>query len=201
MSEVKRFIVALTGATGSVIGVRMLERLQQRADAETHLVISPWGRRTLEYETELRASDVEALADFVYKPNDMWSPIASGSFRTDAMIIAPCSMRTLASIATGTSDSLISRAADVMLKEQKKIVIVPRETPLNVIHLDNMSKVARAGALLMPPVMTFYNHPKGIDDMVDHLVQRVFDQVGISENVAPRWLGRSDKPQSSSERE
>ena len=190
MHGVKRIIVALTGATGSAIGVRMLERLRGRQDTETHLVISPWGRRTLEYETELHASDVEALADHVYKPNDMWSPIASGSFQTDAMIVAPCSMRTLASIATGTSDNLISRAADVMLKERKKLVLVPRETPLSVIHLQNMSTVAHAGAVLMPPVLTFYNHPQSIEDMVDHLVQRVFDQVGVSEDVAPRWEGR-----------
>ncbi len=192
MQTKKQIVLAITGATGAVIGVRMLERLRVRGDVETHLVISPWGRRTLEYETPLHASEVETMADHVYKPNDMWSPIASGSYRIDAMIIAPCSMRTLAAIATGLSDSLISRAADVMLKEQRKLVLVPRETPLSSIHLENMGRLAAMGTVLMPPMLTFYNRPESIEDMVDHVVQRVFDQIGICEDLSPRWIGRDD---------
>lgn len=192
MTSPQRIVVGITGATGPLIGMRILEQLKQRPNVETHLIMSPWARRTLEYETGLHPSAVEALADHSYKANDMWSPIASGSFKTEGMIIAPCSMRTLASIATGTSDTLIARAADVILKEKRRLVLVARETPLNAIHIENMKTLSQLGAIIMPPVMTFYNQPSSIDDMVNHLVQRVMDQLGMTEDIAPRWEGRTE---------
>ena len=188
-------IIAITGATGSIIGCRILEHLRQRDDVETHLVISAWGRRTLEYETSMRATELEALADHVYKPNDMWSPIASGSFQCDAMVVVPCSMRTLASIATGISDNLISRAADVMLKERKNLVLVPRETPLSSMHLENIRALARLVVVSILRVLTFYNRPNSIEDMIAHLVQRILDQLGIHEDLAPRWEGHNPSRQ------
>lgn len=189
MSAVQRVVIGITGATGAVIGVRLLERLAEREDVETHLIMSAWGRRTLEYETGLDARKVEGLADHYHKPNDMWSPLASGSFVTSAMIVAPCSMRTLAAIATGVSDGLLARVADVTLKERRRLVVVPRETPLSELHLRNMARLARMGASLVPPMMTFYNRPETIEDMLAHLVQRVLDQVGIVGSDAPRWDG------------
>ena len=187
-----RIIVAITGATGVIYGVRLLERLREAA-VETHLVISRWGARTLLHETPYSREQVEALAHTVYASNDMGAAISSGSFATVGMIIAPCSARTLGAIAHGFGDSLIHRAADVVLKERRKLVLAVREAPLNDIHLENMLKLSRMGAVMLPPVPAFYTHPVTIDDVVDQTVARVLDQFGI-ETTAPRWDGDMGAP-------
>lgn len=183
-----RIIVGITGATGAVYGVRLLERLRE-AGVETHLVISRWGARTLLHETSFAREQVEALASEVYAPGDMGAPISSGSFRTDGMIVAPCSAKTLAAIAHGFADNLIHRAADVVLKERRKLVLAVRETPLSAIHLENMLSLARMGAVLMPPLPAFYNRPRTIDDVVDHTVARLLDQFDLDAKGAVRWTG------------
>jgi len=181
----------MTGATGAVLGVELLRRLQQCPDVETHLVLSRWARATIHLETQLSARDVEGLADVVYPWDDQAAAISSGSFRVEGMIIVPCSMKTLAGIRTGYADGLIARAADVTLKERRRLVLVPRETPLSEIHLDNMLTLARMGAIVMPPMPAFYNHPASIGDIVDHLVTRILDQFDIDTPDAKRWNGVS----------
>jgi 4-hydroxy-3-polyprenylbenzoate decarboxylase len=183
----KRIIVGISGATGVVYGVRLLERLRE-AGVETHLVISRWGVRTLQHETSWTREAVESLAHSTYAPGDMGAAISSGSFRTDGMIVAPCSAKTLAAIATGTGDNLIHRAADVVLKERRRLVLVVRETPLSDIHLENMLKLSRMGAVILPPVPAFYTRPVTIDDVVEQTVSRVLDQFGL-DSGAPRWTG------------
>jgi flavin prenyltransferase len=187
-AESKRIIVAITGATGAVYGVRILQRLRD-AGAETHLVISRWGARTLLHETSWSREQVDALATEVYAPADMGAAISSGSFRTDGMIIAPCSAKTLAAIAHGYGDNLVHRAADVILKERRKLVLAIREAPLSEIHLENMLKLARMGAVILPPMPAFYNHPQTIDDVVEHTVARILDQFGVDLPEAVRWSG------------
>ncbi len=183
-----RIIVAITGATGAIYGVRALERLRE-ARVETHLVISRWGGRTLLHETPYSREHVEALADVSYAPADMGAAISSGSFRTDGMIVAPCSVKTLAAVAHGFGENLIHRAADVILKERRRLVLVVRETPLSDIHLENMLKLSRMGAVMLPPMPAFYHHPRTVDDVVDHTVARMLDQFGIEMRGAPRWTG------------
>ena len=187
----RRIIVGMTGATGAVLGVELLRQLQQCPDVETHLVLSRWARATIHLETQLSARDVEGLADVVYPWDDQAAAISSGSFRVEGMIIVPCSMKTLAGIRTGYADGLIARAADVTLKERRRLVLVPRETPLSEIHLDNMLTLARMGAIVMPPMPAFYNHPASIGDIVDHLVTRILDQFDIDTPDAKRWNGVS----------
>jgi 4-hydroxy-3-polyprenylbenzoate decarboxylase len=186
--ETKRIIVAITGATGAIYGVRLLERLRE-AGAETHLVISRWGARTLLHETRWSREQVEALASVTYAPADMGASISSGSFRTDGMIVAPCSAKTLAAIAHGFGDNLIHRAADVILKERRRLLLAVREAPLSEIHLENMLKLSRMGAVILPPVPAFYNHPRTIDDVVDHTVARMLDAFGLEVRGAVRWAG------------
>lgn len=183
-----RLVVGMTGATGAPIAVRVLEHLRS-LDVETHLVISRWARATLSQETALRASDVAKLADVSYKPDDQWAAISSGSFRTDGMIVVPCSMKTLAAIRIGFGESLVSRAADVTLKERRPLVLVTRETPLSPVHLENMLEVSRVGATIFPPVPAFYNQPESIDDIVEHLAVRILDQFGLDCGSATRWTG------------
>jgi flavin prenyltransferase len=183
-----KLIVALTGATGAIYGVRLLERLRE-AGAETHLVISRWGARTLLHETPYSRAQVEALATVVYAPGDMGAAISSGSFRTDGMIVAPCSAKTLAAIAHGFGENLIHRAADVMLKERRRLVLALREAPLSDIHLENMLKLSRMGVVILPPMPAFYNHPRTVDDVVDHTVARMLDQFGIEVAATARWSG------------
>jgi 4-hydroxy-3-polyprenylbenzoate decarboxylase len=183
-----RLIIGITGATGTIYGVRLLERLRE-LDVETHLVISRWGSRTLLHETPYTREQVEALATVAYAPGDMGASISSGSFRTDGMIIAPCSAKSLAAIAHGFGESLIHRAADVVLKEHRKLVLAVREAPLSTIHLENMLTLARMGALVMPPLPAFYNHPRTIDDIVDYTVARMLDQFGLEARGAERWVG------------
>jgi flavin prenyltransferase len=184
---VRRLIVGITGATGVIYGVRLLERLRE-ARVETHLVISRWGARTLQHETRYSREDVEALADASYKVDDLGAAISSGSFQTDGMIVAPCSAKSLAAIAHGYGDSLVHRAADVVLKERRKLVLAVRETPLSDIHLENMLKLSRMGVVILPPLPAFYNNPETLDDIVDHTVARMLDQFAIETGV-PRWSG------------
>jgi 4-hydroxy-3-polyprenylbenzoate decarboxylase len=184
----KRLIVAITGATGAIYGVRVLQRLRD-AGVETHLVISRWGARTLLHETSWSREQVEALATATYAAADMGAVISSGSFRTDGMIIAPCSAKTLAAIAHGYGDNLVHRAADVVLKERRKLVLAVREAPLSEIHIENMLKLARMGTVILPPMPAFYNHPQTVDDVVEHTVARLLDQFGIDVPSALRWAG------------
>jgi 4-hydroxy-3-polyprenylbenzoate decarboxylase len=183
-----RIIVAITGATGAIYGVRLLERLRD-AHVETHLVISRWGARTLLHETPYSREQVEALATVTYAPGDMGAAISSGSFRTDGMVIAPCSAKTLAAIAHGFGENLVHRAADVVLKERRKLVLVVREAPLSDIHLENMLKLSRMGSVVLPPMPAFYNHPRTVDDVVEHTVSRVLDQFGLDVSGVERWSG------------
>jgi 4-hydroxy-3-polyprenylbenzoate decarboxylase len=186
MPAPKRLIVAITGATGAIYGARLLEMLRD-TDVEAHLVISPWGRRTLVHETRYRVDDLQRLAAVTYLPNDQGAPISSGSFVTMGMAIVPCSMRTLAAVAHGLGDNLIHRAADVVLKERRKLLLAPREAPLSDIHLENMLKLSRMGAIICPPMPAFYQRPEGIDDLVSHGVARMLDQFGIHLDAAGRW--------------
>jgi flavin prenyltransferase len=185
---VKRLIVGITGATGSIFGVRLLDALKA-AGVETHLVLSRWGQRTVEHETGLTFADLESRASVVHGSGNMAATISSGSFRTDGMIIAPCTMRTAAAIAHGNGENLVHRAADVVLKERRRLVIVPRETPLSEIHLENLLKLARMGVAIVPPMPAFYNKPATLEDMVDHIVARVLDQFDIDAAFARRWDG------------
>lgn len=185
-----RLIVAMSGATGAIFGIRLLEALRAAGGVEVHLVMSKWGQRTIEHETNMTVDAVRKLADFTYAPGDLAATISSGSFRTDGMVIAPCSTKTLAAIASGYSDTLIPRAADVILKERRKLVLLVRESPLNAVHLENMLKLARLGVVIMPPVPAFYNHPATLDDMIDHVVARAMDHFGLEFPRARRWDGR-----------
>jgi 4-hydroxy-3-polyprenylbenzoate decarboxylase len=184
-----RLIVGMTGATGAVFGVRLLERLSAVPDVETHLVLSHWARSTVELETGRSVREVSALADAVYSPDDQGAAISSGSFHTDGMVIVPCSMKTLAGIRAGFADGLIGLAADVVLKERRPLVLVARETPLSEIHLENMLALTRMGARVVPPMPAFYNHPTTVDDIVDHIVARVLDQLDLPDPDAKRWQG------------
>jgi flavin prenyltransferase len=183
-----RLIVGITGATGVIYGVRLLERLRE-AGVETHLVISRWGGRTLLHETPYTREQVEALAHTVYAPTDMGAAISSGSFQTTGMIVVPCSARTLAAIAHGFGDSLIHRAADVVLKERRKLLLAVREAPLSDVHLENMLKLSRMGVVILPPVPAFYNNPRSLADVVEHTVTRMLDQYGVEVPGAARWAG------------
>jgi 4-hydroxy-3-polyprenylbenzoate decarboxylase len=184
-----RLIVGISGATGVIYGVRLLERLRD-AGVETHLVISRWGARTLTHETPYSREQVEALAHTTYAPGDMGAAISSGSFQTAGMLIAPCSAKTLAAIAHGFGDGLIHRAADVVLKERRKLLLAVREAPLSDIHLENMLKLSRMGAIILPPMPAFYNNPRSLADIVEHTVARMLDQFGVEvPGGAQRWTG------------
>ncbi|MGW4586733.1 non-oxidative hydroxyarylic acid decarboxylases subunit B [Amycolatopsis thermoflava] len=184
-----RLIVGMTGATGAPFGVRLLEALRDLPEVETHLVLSRWARTTIELETPYTAREVGKLADVVHGAGDQAAPISSGSFRTDGMVVVPCSMKTVAAIRAGYADGLVGRAADVVLKERRKLVLVPRETPLSEIHLENLLALARMGVRVVPPMPAFYNHPDSVDDIVDHVVARVLDQFDLPAPRARRWSG------------
>ena len=183
-----RLVVAITGASGAIFGIRTLQALKS-LNVETHLVMSKWARTTIAHETTYSIADVEALCTQVHHPDNQAAPISSGSFRTDGMIIAPCSMKTLAAIRVGFGDSLISRAADVTLKERRKLVLLARESPLSEIHLDNMLALARMGSVILPPMPAFYSNPKSLDDMVDHIIGRLLDQFALDMPGMNRWGG------------
>jgi len=178
--------VGITGATGSILGIRLLEALRA-LNVETHLVLSDWAQRTLRIETDYSVAEVRGLADTHYINDNQAAPVSSGSFPVDGMVIMPCSMNTLAALAHGLADNLIVRAADVMLKEQRKLVLVPRETPLNTIHLRNMLTLSKMGVSIVPPMPAFYNHPETLDDFIRHIVARVLDQFGIDNDLTVRW--------------
>jgi len=178
----KRLVIAMTGATGAIYGVRMLQVLQQQDEWESHLVVSSAGLVNLKYELEMSRSELYALADVTHGIDDIASTIASGSFKTEGVIVAPCSMKTLAAIAHGFGDNLISRSADVALKERRRVIIMPRETPLNLAHIRNMASATEMGAIIFPPMPAFYNKSNSIAAMVDEGVGRVLDMFGV--NVA-----------------
>jgi len=182
----QRLIVAITGATGAIYGVRLLEMLRD-TPLETHLIMSPWGRRTLLHETSYTVDQVQRLADMTYSPNDQGAAISSGSFLTMGMAVVPCSMRTLAAIAHGLGDNLIHRAADVVLKERRRLLLAPREAPLNDIHLENMLKLSRMGTVICPPMPGFYQRPETIEDIVKQTVVRILDQFGVHMDSPGRW--------------
>jgi 4-hydroxy-3-polyprenylbenzoate decarboxylase len=183
-----RLVVGITGATGTIFGVRLLQMLHG-SGVETHLVMSKWAARTLAHETLHTVKEVQALASRNYGVGDQAAAISSGSFVTLGMVVAPCSMRTLAAIAHGLGDNLIHRAADVILKERRKLVLVVRESPFNEIHLENMLKLSRMGVVILPPLPAFYNHPQNLDDMVNHITMRIIDQFDIHLDVMNRWDG------------
>lgn len=184
----RRLVVGITGATGAIFGIRLLEALRE-AEVETHLVLSKWALQTIEHETPWSAVEVRALASVVYEAGNMGAAISSGSFVTEGMVIIPCSMRSAAAIAHGTGDHLIHRAADVVLKERRRLVLVAREMPLSDVHLENLLKLSRMGVTIMPPMPAFYNHPQTVDDIVEHVVARVLDQFALPASFAKRWTG------------
>jgi len=186
----RRLIVAITGASGAIYGVRILQELRRHPEWESHLVMSSSGALTAAQELSMKRSEIERLADVVHSVKDIGASISSGSFATDGMVIAPCSMKTLASVALGMADNLVSRAADVALKGRRRVVLLARETPLNLAHLRNMTSVTEMGAIVCPPVPAFYNQPKSLDDVVNHTVGRVLDLFGIKHtHLLERWDG------------
>lgn len=189
MSQPTRLVIAITGATGAVYGMRLLQLLQPLENLETHVLISDSGALTLQQELQLKRREVESMADVVHSVRDIGASIASGSFQTAGMIIAPCSMRTLAAVAHGFSDNLVTRAADVVLKERRRLVLMVRETPFNLAHLRNMTAVTEMGGVIFPPVPAFYQHPQSIADIVDHTLLRVLDMFSIALPDTPRWQG------------
>src|ERR1035437_6197362 len=188
-SPSKHIIVAISDASGAIYGVLLLQIVRELDQVQTHLTVSDAGWLNLQQELDLSRTDVEALADAVYPVKDVGAAIASGSFESVAMVIAPCSMRTLAAVALGLSDNLITRAADVMLKERRRLILMVRETPLNLAHLRNMTSVTEMGGIIFPPVPGFYHRPQTIAEMVDHSVSRVVDLLGLPQINAPRWTG------------
>jgi 4-hydroxy-3-polyprenylbenzoate decarboxylase len=187
--RVKRVVVGLSGATGAIYGVRLLEELRREPDVEVHLVISGPGKRTLVEETERTVRQVEALAHCVYDDRDVGCALASGSFRTDGMAVVPCSMKTVSALASGYSETLIARAGDVALKERRPLVVVFRETPLHLGHLRQLAALAELGAVLLPPMPAFYLRPRTVAEIVDHTVARVLEHLGLRQRLVPEWTG------------
>ncbi|MCD7781138.1 MAG: UbiX family flavin prenyltransferase [Methanosphaera sp.] len=181
-----RIVVAITGASGVIYGIRLLEQLNSH-DIETHLVISHVAMDIIEYETDYSISDVYSMASYHYDENDLNAVINSGSFSFDATIIIPCSMKTLSAVSNGYGDTAITRAADVCLKERRKLVIVPRETPLRTVHLENMTNLSREGAVILPAMPGFYHKPESISDQVDFIVGKIFDLLGIDNKLFTKW--------------
>lgn len=189
----RRLVVGISGASGVIYGIRLLQALRD-SDIETHLVLTRAAEMTIAYETPYTTKQVQALAHKVYPLGDIGAAIASGSFTTMGMVVLPCSMKTLAEIATGMTSNLLTRAADVMLKERRRLVLVPRETPLHLGHLRNMVSVTEIGAIVAPPMPAFYAAPQSLDDMIDHSVGRVLDLFGIDSGLVRRWQGSPLKP-------
>jgi polyprenyl P-hydroxybenzoate/phenylacrylic acid decarboxylase-like protein len=187
MAFPKRLIIALSGASGPIVGIRLLERMKALPAWETHLVLSEGARRTILEETGYTVADVEALATVVHAQEDIGASIASGTFKVAGMVVAPCSMKTLAGVAHGFSENLILRAADVTLKERRRLVLVPREMPLSLIHLRNMTAATEAGAILLPPMLSFYQQPKTVDGLIDHVVGKILDLFEIEMPGFYRW--------------
>ena len=188
-SPPKRIIVAISGASGAIYGVRLLQLLGEMPQVETHLTVSAAGLLNLQHELDMSRQQIEALADVVYPVHDVGAALASGSFQCHGMVVAPCSMRTLGSIAHGLSDNLITRASDVMLKERRRLILMVREAPLNLAHLRNMISVTEMGGVIFPPTPGFYQRPTSLAEMVDHTVSRVIDLLGLPQAHVPRWNG------------
>jgi 4-hydroxy-3-polyprenylbenzoate decarboxylase len=185
----RRIVVGLSGATGAIYAVRLLQVLREVPGVETHLVISAPGKKTLVAETDYAVKDVEALAHAVYDNRDIGCALASGSFRTSGMAVVPCSIKTAAAVASSITDTLISRAADVCLKEGRPLVMVVRETPLHQGHLKQLLTLARLGAVVLPPMPAFYLRPKSVEEIVDHTVGRILDRLGVAHRLVPEWTG------------
>jgi polyprenyl P-hydroxybenzoate/phenylacrylic acid decarboxylase-like protein len=185
----RRVIVGVSGSSGPQLGLAVLRALRATADVETHLVVSRGARRTIDAEMGMSWKEFAAEADVIHHPEDLAAPISSGSFRTAGMVVVPCSMRTLAAVATGNTTDLLTRAADVCLKERRRLVLVTRETPLNLVHIRNMETVTLAGGVIMPPVPAFYHRPSTIDDLLAHTAGKVLDQFGIDHRLFRRWDG------------
>lgn len=185
----KKIVIGVTGASGTIYAIDLIKKLQQIPNVETHGVFSAWAKKNLQLETDYSLGEIRNMLDFYYNDSDLGATIASGSFLTDGMVIVPASMKTVASIAVGIGDNLISRAADVTLKEQRKLIMVPRETPLNTIHLENMTKLSRMGVQIIPPIPAFYNHPQTIQDLVDHQTMKILDALRIDNDSDRRWEG------------
>jgi len=184
-----RLIVGISGSSGAIYGIRLLEVLRQEHAAETHLVISSAAERTIAWETRYSLDEVRKLADHWYPNDDLGAELSSGSFQTAGMVIAPCSVKTLGSLAAGICDNLLARAADVTLKERRRLVLLARESPLNLVHIRNMETLTEMGAIVAPPVPAFYNHPRSVDDIVNHTVGRVLDLFGLDIGLVKRWEG------------
>lgn len=183
-----KVIVGISGGSGSIYGVSILKALKE-LNIETHLVVSTMGAFVTEHECGLTLEDLKNMATYYHENDDFTAPIASGSFKVDSMIIVPCSMKTLSSVANGFSDNLLTRAADVTIKEKRNLIMVPRETPFSPIHLENMLRLANLGITIFPASPSFYNHPKSIDDLVINMTGRILDKIGIDNNLAKRWEG------------
>ena len=188
-----KLIVAITGASGVIYGIRLLEVLTNNKAIETHLIISEFGEQNIMYETIWKVEDVKSLADFCYDVRTLGAPISSGSFQTDGMIIAPCSVKTMSALANSYAENLILRAGDVMLKEGRKLVLLVRETPFHLGHLRNMEKLSEMGAIIMPPIPAFYYKPKTIENIIDHTIGKILDVLGIKHDLFPRWSGLPTK--------
>jgi len=193
-SPAKRIIVAISGASGAIYGVRLLQVLRGLGNVQTHLTVSDAGLLNLQQELDMSRAQIEALADVAYPVREVGAAIASGSFQCDGMVVAPCSMRMLAAVAHGLSDNLMARAADVTLKERRRLILMVRETPLNLAHLRNMTSVTEMGGIIFPPVPSFYHRPQTLAEMVDHTVSRVIDLLGLPQPQAPRWSGLQKVP-------
>jgi 4-hydroxy-3-polyprenylbenzoate decarboxylase len=198
---VKRLVIGISGATGSIYGIRLLEVLKAVPEVETHLVVSVPGKRTLVEETDYSVADVEALADHRYDHKDIGAAIASGSFRTAGMVIAPCSVKTAGAIAACYSDNLMTRAADVTLKEGRPLILLFRETPLHAGHLRCLLTLAEMGAVVLPPMPAFYHRPKGLDDIVNHTVARVLDRLDLPQTLVAEWRGTRTRVGTSPDRD
>lgn len=186
----KKIVIGITGASGTIYALALLKALADNPEVETHLVMSKWAKENLALEaTGYTLADVRTLADFTYDERDMGARIASGSFRHDGMVVVPASMKSIASIATGMGDTLVGRAADVTLKERRPLIVVPRESPFNQIHLRNMLTLAEMGVEIIPPIPAFYNRPKTIADIVNHTTEKLLDHLGIENELSPRWDG------------
>ncbi|HHV62590.1 MAG TPA: UbiX family flavin prenyltransferase [Firmicutes bacterium] len=186
-----KIIVGLSGATGAIYGITLLKILR-KLGIETHLVLTPWAEATIKAETDYSPEEVMGLSTYVYDPGDLAAPIASGTYHTDAMVIVPCSMKTLAAIANGYSDNLLTRAADVMIKERRPLVLVVRETPLSPVHLENMLKLAQTGVVILPPVPSFYQRPSTLEDIVRATVGKILDQLRIEHDLVSPWGKSAD---------
>lgn len=185
----KKIIIGITGASGSIYAIDLLKKLNQIKNIETYLVMSPWAKENIKVETNYCLSDIKSLANHNLNFNNLGSTIASGSFKTDGMVIVPASMKTCAAISIGYTDNLLTRAADVMIKEQRKLIIVPRETPLSRIHLENLTHLAKLGVQIIPPMPAFYNNPQTIKDLIEQQTMRIIDSLGIDSKFGTRWKG------------